>query len=227
MKWDLVINFSLAMFAILNPIGKIPIWEELTGDKSSSVRNRIALLVTASAALVLITFLFGGKFILNVFKIDLASFQIAGGIFLLLTGISMVNGKAVRLEHRDETGDTSFQVAKKRFRRVAMPLMVPILAGPGSITTVMIYSFRAKELLDYLGLAAVLLATMVIIFLVFFISPKFEHKVDRLAFTVATRMFGLILAAIAVQFMVEGLAQVFPNWLNGQSVINDSVRSNN
>lgn len=141
----------------------------------------------------------------------------------MLTGISMVNGKAVKLERRDETGDTSFQVAKKRFRQVVVPLMVPVLAGPGSITTVTIYSFQAHRLIDYIALSAVLLATMLIIFLVFWISPKFERKVDEIIFTVATRMFGLILAAIVVQFIVEGLGQVFPSWLNGQSVINDSI----
>lgn len=81
MKWDLVINFSLAMFAILNPIGKIPIWEKLTGEKSSSVRNRIAVMGTVSSGVVLILFLYGGKLILNVFNIDLASFQIAGGFY--------------------------------------------------------------------------------------------------------------------------------------------------
>ena len=226
MKWGLIINFSLALIAILNPIGKIPIWEELTGDESKSVRDRIALLITLSSAVVLIIFLIGGKFILNIFQINLASFQIAGGILLLLTGISMVNGKAVRFEKNNEDGETPFQLAKQRFRNVAVPLMVPILAGPGSITTVMIYSFRANQWLDYLALAAVLTLMMIIIFFVFFISPRFEKKMDEIIFIVATRMFGLILAAIAIQFIVEGLGQVFPSWIEGHSVIENATNNN-
>ncbi len=206
MKWDLVINFSLAMFAILNPLGKISIWEEWTGDKSSRVRNRIALLVTANAALVLITFLFGGKFNLNVFKSDLASFQIAGGIFLLLTDISMVNGKAIKLEHRDEIGGYIIPSRKKTVSTCRHAANGPHIGGARLHHRDHDIQFSSQGAFGLSWLTAVLLAIMVIIFLVFYISPKFEHKVDRLVFTVAIRMFGLILAAIAVQFMVEGLA---------------------
>ena len=86
MNWNLIVNFSLAMLAILNPIGLIPVWSELAGDEKRNIQTKIAILVTLTAGIILIIFLIFGKQILNLFNIDLPSFQMAGEYFCLLQG---------------------------------------------------------------------------------------------------------------------------------------------
>ena len=211
MNWELLTNFSLAMLAILNPIGLIPIWSELAGDEQRNIQTKLAVLVTLTSGVILIIFLIFGRQVLELFHIDVPSFQMAGGIFLLLTGIRMLEGKTARLKNREEDGDNSNEIAKKRFRKIIVPLGIPMLAGPGSITTVLIYGIKAENVSDYAGLSVILLAAILILFLFFYSSHWLDKKVDKLVFTVFTRIFGLIIAAIAVSFIFEALKKAFPS----------------
>jgi multiple antibiotic resistance protein len=219
MDWDLNLNFLAAMLAIVNPIGLIPIWYEMTGDASPQVRRKIALMVTGSAFAILVVFLNLGKYILDFFSIDIEVFQIAGGILLLLTGISMIEGKATALEETHEEGDSALELAKRRFKKVLVPLTIPMLAGPGALTTILLYSFKADDFTTYSGFSGVLLFCYILLFLVLGYSYQVEKRVNNLIFVGFTRIFGLIVAAIAVQFMVEGLGEVFPNWMEGGSAV--------
>lgn len=222
MNWDYYLNFLVAMFAIVNPIGIWPVWSDLTNDAVSSIRHRIAFLLILSAVLILSVFLVSGRLLLELFSIDLQVFKIAGGILLLYTGISMVQGSASQLTDRDEDGETNMSIAKQRFKKVFVPLGIPMLAGPGSITTVVLFGTKAASATDYAFLVGVVVVTFLALFLVFLSSPILEKKVDTLVFTVFTRVFGIIVTAIAIQFMVEGLGEVFPNWLEGGSVLKEA-----
>lgn len=223
-NWNLSLNFLAAILAIANPIGLIPIWQELTGDASPKVRQKIALLVTSASVAILLIFLNSGTFLLNFFNIDLAVFKVAGGILLLLTAISMIEGNATHLEKRDEKADTNFDLAKQRFRKIMVPLAVPMLCGPGSITTVLLYGARADSLLDYPVLSAILITNFAVLYLILSFSYRLEAKVNDLFFVAFTRVFGIIVAAIAIQFMVEGLGEIFPAWLQGHSPIKDNLK---
>ena len=129
-------NFLIAMLAITNPVGKVPLWVRVSGDDSEGVRWRLALMVTTTARLILLGALLLGTRVLNLFGIDLASFQIGGGVVILLVGIKMINGTATDFDfdERDDSED-DLQRAKSRFRKVVVPMSMPILAGPGSIST--------------------------------------------------------------------------------------------
>lgn len=209
------------MLAIVNPIGIIPIWTELTGDTETKVRTRIAGLAVGTAVLVWLIFLVGSQYLLQFFSIDIPVFKVAGGILLFYTALSMIEGKATQLEERSEQGDTNFQLAKARFRKVIVPLVVPMLAGPGSITTVILYGSRAQGIMDYASLSVVALGAGFLLFATFAYSYYLEKRTDSLIFTVFTRIFGIIVAAIAMQFILEGLGEVFPNWLEGQSTFDN------
>lgn len=215
MEWNLYLNFFAAMFAIINPIGIWPLWSEMTDDvKSKKVRRGIALLIILSSLLILLVFFFSGTYLLNFFNIDLPVFRIAGGVLLLLTGISMIEGSATKLAERDEQGVDELDLAKQRFRKIVVPLLIPSLAGPGSITTVVLFGAYAETWMDYLVLSGIIVITFFVLLLVFESSYFLEKKVDHVVFNVFTRVFGIIVTAIAVQFMVEGLGQVFPAWVN-------------
>lgn len=223
MSWGLYLNFLAAMLAIINPIGIWPIWSDLTKDyySSNQVRTKIAWMVTLTSFLILLVFLIAGKYLLIFFSIDVAVFKVAGGILLLFTGISMVKGTATQLENAEEKGETIFAKAKERFRKILVPLAIPALAGPGSITTVILYSTRTQSIIDYVGFGIVILLAFFALYIVFINSSFLESKVDDIVFTVFTRIFGIIVTAIAVQFIVEGLGEIFPNWLEGASVLED------
>jgi multiple antibiotic resistance protein len=226
MNWDLFINFFAAMMAIVNPIGIWPMWSEMTRDESSKIRKRIALMMIGTTLIILITFLIAGKFLLEFFSIELAVFKISGGILLLVASLSMIKGQATSLRDRDEEGETDFLVAKKRFKKIFVPIGIPRLSGPGSITTVILFGTRAESFGEYFGLSVVVFVSFVILLLVFLQSKYLEKNVDNIVFTTFTRIFGIILAAIAVQFMVEGLGEVFPNWMEGTSVLETKSTKN-
>jgi multiple antibiotic resistance protein len=222
-NWNLSLNFLAAILAIVNPIGLIPIWKELTDDAIPKVRQKIALLATSVSVSILLIFLNAGTYLLNFFKVDLAVFKVAGGILLLLTAISMINGNATRLEQRDEKADTDLGLAKQRFKKIMVPLAVPMLCGPGSITTVFLYGARAENGLDYLILSIILIVNFAALCFILSFSYKIETKVNDLFFVAFTRIFSIMVAAIAVQFMVEGLGEIFPAWLKGPSPIKDNM----
>jgi multiple antibiotic resistance protein len=227
MNWDLYINFLAAMIAILNPMSIWPMWSELTNDELPNVRKRIAFMVIGTAYIILIIFLGTGQYLLRFFSIDLEVFKIAGGILLLYTGLSMVKGRATKLEDREEDGDTYFSIAKQRFRKILFPMGIPMLAGPGSITTVVLYGSRSVTLTDLAFMSLVVLIPLGLLTIAFIKSSFLERNVDDIIFTVFTRIFGIIVAAIAIQFIVEGLGEVFPAWTEVGSVTNTNEANSN
>lgn len=223
MRWELYLNYLLAMLALLNPISRIPFWKEMTGDKDNSTRRKIAFFVTISGFIILLVFLFTGQPLLKFFSVDLSVFKIAGGILLLISGISMIEGRMTQLEDKEEEG-SSRQVAIQRFKKVIVPLTVPMIAGPGSITTAVLYGSKAGEWIDYVMLGGMTFIMMVLLYTTFTISGIAERRINELVFVVLTRIFGIIVTAIGVQFMVEGLGEIFPAWLDSTSDIKDNIK---
>ena len=217
-------QFFMALFAVVNPLGKIPLWIEATEDKGKEVRVRLILYVVLTAVAILATMSILGKQILNVFGISIASFRIGGGIIILLMGLSMIKGEVTSIdkEKGKEKGNVKSQ-AKKRFKSIVFPIAFPLIAGPGSITTVLLYSNRASGLLDYIALVTVVMLTLTIVGFLFFCSYKIEDVIGELTLGILTRIFGLILAAIAVQLIVEGLGVVFPAWLDSSSPLIEDI----
>jgi multiple antibiotic resistance protein len=226
MDWALIGSFFIAMLAISNPLNKIPLWVQGSADQDGPVRWRLALMVTGSALVILLVFLIGGQAFLNLFGIDLSSFKVGGGIVILLVGLDMLRGTVMQIHDdapSEEDRATTFGMARARFRQIAVPMAVPFTAGPGSISTAVVYSARASTTLEYLGLAVVLTVVMVIVFLVLLGAPQVERLVGDTVLNLQTRVFGLILAGIGVQLMAEGLGALFPAWVTDLSPIADEL----
>jgi multiple antibiotic resistance protein len=222
MNWDLYLNFMAAMIAIVNPLAVLPIWSQLTNDLKGKARRETALLVVATASGILLLFLAAGQYILTFFSIDLPVFQIAGGILLLFAGLAMVNGKGFKQEHRGIEGDRTFQVAKNRFKEIIVPMAIPMMSGPGSLTTVLLYGNRTSDVTDLAFLSVILLLVLGLLLLTFIFSGTIEKKVDPIVFNILSRLLGIIVAAIAVQFIVEGLSELFPGLSYGFPASNNS-----
>ncbi|MDA3943048.1 MAG: MarC family protein [Bacteroidetes bacterium] len=225
MNWNLYVNFLIALLAIINPVSILPMWSELTSDKSNNIRLRVASMLIGFSIVSLTIFLVGGKYILGFFGIDLIVFKVAGGVLLMTTGIKMIEGRNVKLPEKDDGVGTDLQVAKLRFRKIIVPMGIPFIVGPGSITTVFLFGFGLTSMVDIGALIAILVICLIALFFLLTSFFWIERKVDPIVFTAITRLFGIIVTAIAFQFILEGLGEIFPTWVNSSSPIDESIKN--
>lgn len=227
LNWSLLINFCLALLAIVNPLSKIPVWMEASRDADRGMQWRLILLLSATAFCILLVFLWFGKAILNFLGVDLSSSQIGGGAIIFLIGLSMLKGESIHFDIEDEKEARSeTRRAKMRFQKIFIPMVVPMMAGPGSIVTVMLFGAGSGSLLSSALLAATLFVFVCFLAVVMYCGRWIEKAIGKLTLKAQTRIFGLILAAIAAQHIVEGLAKSFPAWTEGASTVEDDIQKN-
>ncbi len=215
MDFELIVNFVVAMLAIVNPVEKIPLWVEASEGGQKGFQWRLAGLIILSSALLLLLFLLLGRQIMDLLQLNLASFKIGGGLILLQFGFSMLKGTAVELEKEDiDRSGTLNRRVLQRYQQVFIPIGVPVIAGPGAITTVIIYGSQSGEFQTKLFLSIALIGVLAILYLTLLSGPYIQKVTGQLPLKLSSRVFGMILIAIAVQFMVEGLVEVFPGWVN-------------
>lgn len=214
--WGLISNFAIAMLAIVNPVEKIPLWVQASKGGKTDFQWLLAGMIIFSSTVILLLFLWFGHHLLTRLKIDLASFKIGGGLILLQFGFSMLKGTAVKLD--DATIDPSDSLRRRvveRYRQIFIPIGVPVIAGPGAITTVIIYGYQSQSLLTVVSLSLTVIVVLAILYATLLLSPFIQRLTGELPLNLISRVFGMILIAIAVQFMVEGLTEVFPGWVTG------------
>lgn len=209
MDWALTLSFAAALLAIIDPVGNVPFFVSYVGQEKPAVQRWLALFIALTVLVMLQVFFFAGGMILDTFGVSMAAFRIAGGILLLLIGIDMVRG------HRDTAKDqespnsesTTFGQARRRFHKLLIPLGVPLFVGPGSISTVILYSDRATDIAMKLELSFVIAFVSFIVFLCLCTGQWIRKLLGDSGMDVSTRLLGLLLAAIAVQFMLAGLSE--------------------
>ncbi len=216
MDLTLMLNFGAALFAVVNPLGNLPVFVSFTANDERRVQAFLSLFFAVWIAGGLLLFMFTGQSILEFFGIGLPAFRIAGGILLFVTGLSMIRGEGTRTPDQpaDQDEGSSFEEAERRFRDVLIPLGVPIFIGPGSITTVILYSGKAEDQGQMLGLAAVVLMIAIGTGLVLSTASWVREAMGDTGLDIATRILGLFLAAMGVQFVLDGLASVTTGLIN-------------
>ncbi|HEX5365021.1 MAG TPA: NAAT family transporter [Gallionella sp.] len=194
----------ISLFAILDPIGIIPIIVLFTAEMTSSKRAQVGRLASLTVCAILLAALLIGQPLLAFFGISINSFRVAGGILLLLMAIKMLMGNFYRSGKDDQVGDETLSA------NAIVPLSTPLLAGPGSISAVIVEAHKADGLQHYLimGLEIVLLS--ITVWLTFLIAPWVAQRMGKLGINVFTRLMGLILAAISVEFIASGMRGLFP-----------------
>lgn len=212
-NWDLISNFAIALLAIVNPVEKIPLWIRASDGGRRQFQWLLAGLIILSCSVILLVFLWFGQTLLIKLKIDLASFKIGGGLILLQFGFSMLKGTAVELEEESDHSSAPLkQRVLKRYQQVFIPIGVPVIAGPGAITTAIIYGYQSDTFLTDIYLGLTVIGVLGMLYVTLLISTSIRRIIGELPLNLIARVFGLILIAISVQFMVEGLAEVFPGW---------------
>jgi multiple antibiotic resistance protein len=205
------INFFVALFALIDPVGNVALFAAATVGATAAGRRRLALYIAAFSLGFLIVIYFTGLSILQFFGVSMPAFRIAGGILLFLLGLDMARDNfTARLS--DEAGDgeplSTGAYARERFERLVVPFAMPLLIGPGAISTVVIYASETK-VFGIPGAAAgvgVIAAVSASILAAFWMTGLISRVLGRIGMTIVVRILGLILCAMAVQFIIAGVA---------------------
>jgi multiple antibiotic resistance protein len=206
MDWHHYIEIFTAIFVIVDPLGAVPIFLSVTADENAKQRARTALVAAIVFAIAMVLATFIGEPILKFFGIRIASFQVGGGILILLLAISMLNAKISPARQTPEEA----QEAVSKSNVAVVPLAIPLLSGPAAFSTVIIYSTRSEGWTDRAFIVASIVLVALIIWILFRLSIPLSHRLGQTGVNTVTRVMGLILAAIAIEFISAGMLQLFP-----------------
>ena len=198
-----IVAFS-AIFFVIDPLGLVPIYVAITSRDPPDKRRRMAMRATLVAFGLLSFFAVFGSVLFKLFGVTLSAFKIAGGILLLITSIDMLRAQPSRTRHspeEKEEGDAKDDVA-------IVPLAMPLLAGPGSIATVMVMSARGGNWLHLIPVVGSIAITCGVAYALLRIAERIQKLLGHTGIAVLERVMGLLLAAIAVQFMSDGVLEV-------------------
>lgn len=195
---DAMISAFTTLFVVIDPIGLAPIFVALTAGMAPRARRAIALRSCAIAAGLLLLFAFAGESVLAFVGISMPAFRIAGGLLLFLTALEMLFEK--RSKRREDQAD------EDRDDPSVFPLAIPLIAGPGAIATIILLAGQAEgNTAMTIGYIGVMLVVVCLVFVMFLLAGLIEHLLGRTGINVVTRILGMLLAALSVQFVLDGM----------------------
>ena len=204
---DLAAHALILLFVVIDPFGLAPMFAALTGSESEAYRIRTAIKGVMIAGAILVFFTFAGASLLHYLHINTASFSIAGGILLFLLAMDMVlvRHSGLRLttlrEHEEALHKTDISV---------FPLAIPMIAGPGALTTILLLRDGPVFSLETLVILCVLVLVLALALIMLLLSAKITGLLGETGTNVITRVLGVILTALAVQYILNGLLVTFP-----------------
>ena len=195
-----------SLFVIVDPLAAVPAFLAMTPTDTPEQRFKMARLACCVAAGVLLAFAIAGKWIFKFLGITMPAFQLAASIVLLLVALDMLRAQRSRVQ---ETSEETAAGAEKTDIAVT-PLAIPMLAGPGAISTAIMLHNQAANLAQRVALYLCIVAVSVASYLVLRISARGARWLSPIAMNITVRIMGLLLAAVAIQFMLKALHQVNP-----------------
>ena len=203
-----VLQFGLltftSIFFLVDPLAAIPTFLAITAGAAGDERRRTARTAALTCCVVLLGFAFAGTLIFRLFGITLVAFKIAGGVILMLIGLDMLRA---RRSPTKETVDETREGAEKENAGI-IPLGIPMLAGPGSISTVMVLMGQSSEWWQTASTCIAVVVTAVLSYLILAGADRVRQYLGETGSRVLTRLMGLLLTAIAVQFILNGLTDL-------------------
>lgn len=199
---DEIFNIFVVLFVVVDPIGLAPIFAALTHGSNEAYRQKMARRAILVSAALLIVFTLLGNQLLGWLGISIDAFRIAGGFLLFLLSIDMVFARHSGLR---STTKTEQHEAEEREDISVFPLAIPLVAGPGSMTTLMLMLGDSNSGKDIFTVMAVLIVVLLISYVAFISAAKIMNKLGETGINVISRVLGILLAALAVQFMLDGI----------------------
>ena len=206
LEWHQYIEIFTAIIVIVDPLGLLPIFISITADENERERAHTANIAVIFAAVVMIIGSLVGGPLLKFFGISMASFRVAGGLLILILAIAMLNAKISPSKQAPEEA----KEAVEKENVAVVPLAVPLLAGPAALSTIIIYAQSIPGWGIRLYLILCIIAVAIITWIMLRLSIVISRRLGQTGLNNVTRLMGLILAAIAVEFIAGGLLLLFP-----------------
>lgn len=191
-----------AVLAIGNPLSVVPVFSSLTDSMERRERRRAALRASVAVAVILSGAVVGGRWVLHVFGISLDAFRAAGGLVILLMGLEMLQGSPTRVQHVPGIGELEDDA-------ILVPFAMPLVAGPGSITTVMTLAARSADRIEQLFVLIAVGVEALTLLAVLLAADWVNERVSKRVNRIFLRFMGLVLLAIGAQFILTGIRQFF------------------
>lgn len=202
-----ILCFS-SLFALINPIGLVPIFLSITENYNRKERDIIAIKAVIFSFFILIVFSFIGEFIFSFYNITVDGFRIAGGILLLKISLDMLESK----RSRTRTTPVEQKEAEQKDEIAYTPLGIPLIAGPGAIASIMILSSETNNYIDKITLLISLSLVLFMTFFIFKISKILSKNFGKSGLRIMQRIMGLILMTISIEFILKGIKGSIINW---------------
>jgi multiple antibiotic resistance protein len=193
-------KFFIALLSIVDPLAALPVYFAMTQNMPAARKQKLPSLLAVTITITLLVALFLGETILAFFGISTGSFRVASGLLLLLTAYQMFQNSSlhnVMSSNHDTNADA------------VVPLAIPLLAGPGAISTVIIYASHQHSVIHSLSLALCIILLGLVVWLFFRMASVLVQKISTLALAISSKIMGLIIAAIAIEFIATGVKLLF------------------
>ncbi len=206
LDWGEYLKIFIAVVVIVNPIGAIPFFVTIAGSQTLQERRRTALMSALAVGVVLCSASVLGDSLLSFFGISIPSFRVGGGILLLLLAVSMFHAQQSPSKQIPEEATE----AEHKTDVAVVPLAIPLLSGPGAISTVIIYSHQTPEPLHRGMMILICAGISLLAWITLRTAVPVGTALGKTGINIVTRLMGLILAAVAVEFIVKGLIELLP-----------------
>lgn len=203
-------KFFIGLFALVNPVGIMPVFISMTNYQTAVARNKTNLTANLSVAIILWMSLFFGDGILQLFGISIDSFRIAGGILVVTIAMSMISGKLGEdKQNKQEKSETSVRESIG-----VVPLALPLMAGPGAISSTIVWGARYHTIAHMIGFSVAIAAFASCCWMIFRIAPWLVRMLGQTGINVITRIMGLLLMSLGIEFILAGIKASFPGLLS-------------
>lgn len=204
-SYDILLNAFVTILVTIDPPGLAPLYLAVTRGMDRSQRAQVSIRASIIAFGILATFALIGSAILALLGITLPAFRVAGGLLLFFIAFEMVFEK--RNDRKEKTAETA--ITKDHVRNVAaFPLAIPLIAGPGAISAIVLLSGSMPSTAGQASLIAIIAVCLVLTYLVFVLADRIDGLLGETGRSILTRLLGVLLAALAVQFVADGIRQL-------------------
>ncbi len=200
------IKIFVAMIVIVNPMGIMPVFVAMTANTAEWERKKIARIAAVSVLVVLLVSATLGERVLELFGISIASFKVGGAILVMMAAISMMQA----MPTRDKQTPEEAKEAEDKASIAVVPLAIPLLAGPGTMSTIIIYASEKKSFAHIAVVCLVSVGVALVTWLALRVAAKVGDRMSKTTINVATRIMGLLLAALAVEIFAGGIVELIP-----------------
>ena len=204
MEFEFLLTSFVALFIIIDPIGLTPVFIAITQGMDDTLRRKVALRSVLVSAFVISLFIVGGETVLGFIGISMPAFRIAGGILLFITALDMLFQR--RSKRREKQTEQELIDDPSVF-----PLAIPLIIGPGAIATVILIAGAKPGLVGVASTGFITALVLLTVFVFFSAASRIEKLLGKTGIDVLTRLLGMLLAALSVQFVIEGLVEFFPH----------------